>query len=72
MVTQDKKKLTKEFYKLYVKMTTLHQKKRFIESQLKVTTKALEELSKTTEKKVYQIINSVLFEKNTQEVLEKI
>ena len=66
---KQKEKFIQDFYKIQSELALLSKQKKRVESQLTLTTKALEELPKISDKKVYKIINNVLIQKNTVDVI---
>jgi chaperonin cofactor prefoldin len=69
---KQKKKIVQEFYKTQAELTLLDQQKKTLESQLTLTTKALEELPKISGKKVYKVINNVLIQRDAVDVIREL
>ena len=65
-------KSAQEFFKIQTKLTTLNQRKQQLTTQLASTTKALEELSKTNEEKVFKIISNILIQKDVKDVIQEL
>jgi chaperonin cofactor prefoldin len=69
----DKKtRYTKELYVLQTQLMTLDKKKKILLSQMSITEKALEELNKTSENKVYKIIGNILVKKEVNIVINEL
>lgn len=62
-------KYTREMYMLQTKITIQDKKRKMILSQIKITEKALEELHKTNETKVYKIVGNILIKKEVDEII---
>ncbi len=69
---QDLDQMLHDFYKMQADLTAISSKKRQLSLQLASTKHALQELDKTEEEKVYQIISNIMFHKNVKEVKEEL
>jgi chaperonin cofactor prefoldin len=67
-----KERYTKELYVLQTQLMTFDKKKKIILSQISTTEKALDELNKTSEEKVYKIIGNILVKKEVNIVINEL
>jgi chaperonin cofactor prefoldin len=67
-----KERYTKELYVLQTQLMTFDKKKKIILSQISTTDKALDELNKTSEEKVYKIIGNILVKKEVNIVINEL
>jgi chaperonin cofactor prefoldin len=67
-----KERYTKELYVLQTQLMTFDKKKKIILSQISTTEKALDELDKTSEEKVYKIIGNILVKKEVNIVINEL
>jgi chaperonin cofactor prefoldin len=67
-----KERYTKELYVLQTQLLTFDKKKKIILSQISTTEKALDELNKTSEEKVYKIIGNILVKKEVNIVINEL
>lgn len=63
---------TRELYMLQTKLNVLNKKKKMISSQISTTEKALVELHKTDEAKVFKIIGNILVKKDVDIVINEL
>lgn len=62
----------KKAFKLQAELNILNEQRKQLTAQIEVTEKALEELPKITEEKVFKVINGVLIQKETKQVIDEL